>query len=96
MEMKYRVDTESDFREFADYEKAVCFYEKQKNKMLCEEVTEESYIELHYSDDKFEDYQLMKHARIVIDEERGNPRDDGHDFDFYAKWVECGGEESKQ
>lgn len=89
---KYRVDMESwSTEEFKTLEEAEISYEWYKDQKMGDGVTEDSYVELVYSDDDFEDYQVLKRADVIIDEERMKksiPRDEGYDFDWWAKWYE--------
>lgn len=90
--MKYRVDTHSwSSQEFEDLQKALVEYETTKDFQMGEGVDEDSYVELVSSQDDFENYKVLKRAMAVIDEERmskGLPREEGYDFDYWAKWEE--------
>lgn len=89
--MKYRVETENTSMEFAKRDDALDHYEWKKDQMMGEGVTDDSYVELQCSNDNFEDYEVLQRAVIVMNLERGNPRDEGYDFDFWASWSEVGG-----
>lgn len=89
--MKYRVETENSSKEFTNRNDALDHYEWNKDYMMGEGVTDDSFIELQCSDDDFEDYEVLQRAVVVIDLERGNPRDEVYDFDFWASWSESGG-----
>ena len=89
---KYRVDTDSwGSREFEVPEQAESCYEYTKDRKMSEGVNEDSFVELVYSEDDFEDYVVLKRAVIVVDEEKmaiSTPREKGFDFDYWAKWEE--------
>ncbi|MGM0971664.1 MAG: hypothetical protein ACQEW2_02270 [Bacillota bacterium] len=89
---KYRVDTPSwSSREFDNLEEALGKYELTKDMEMGEGVDQDSYVELVCSENDFEDYKVLKRAMVIVDEERmakGLPRDEGYDFDYWAKWEE--------
>ena len=89
---KYRVDTLSwSSREFDNLDEAEKEYENTKDYEMGEGVTEESYVELIYSKDDFEDHDVLKRSEVRIDEERmkiSTPREEGFDWDYWAKWDE--------
>lgn len=89
---KYRVDTPTwSSQEFDDLNKALAKYETTKDIQMSEGVDEDSYVELVCSKHNFEDYKVLKRAMPVVDEDRmskGLPRDEGYDFDYWAKWEE--------
>lgn len=89
---KYRVDTHSwSGEEVNDLNIALGQYELTKDREMGDGVTEDSYVELVYSEDDFEDYEVLKRAEVVIDEEKMNistPRQEGYDWDYWAKWNE--------
>jgi len=94
---KFRVDTESwGSQEFVDYNKALAQYEMTKDNEMGEGVHEDSYVELVVSTDDFEDYVVLKRAAITVDEDKmkvSTPRQEGYDWDYWAKWVEYTNEE---
>lgn len=54
-------------------------------------VAEESFVEIVESEDGFEDYKIIKKVIAVIDNERTElrtPREEGFDWDYWAKWQE--------
>ncbi|MGG0667807.1 hypothetical protein ABE073_04675 [Lederbergia citrisecunda] len=89
---KYRVDTMSWFsREYDDYNEAVKEYERTKDYEMSDGVNSDTYVELVCSVDGFDDYETIKRAVAVVDEERTaseHPRDVGYDWDYWAKWEE--------
>lgn len=89
---KYRVHTPSwTTEEFTDIKQAHIKYEMTKDREMGDGVHENSFVELVYSDDDFEEYHAMVIARAVVDEERmkeSTPQEDGQDYDYYAKWQE--------
>lgn len=89
---KYRVDMESwSTKEFNTFEEAEISYEWYKDYKMGDGVSDDSYVELVYSDDDFEDYQVLKRANVVVDEEKmkqGTPKDKGYDWEYWAKWSE--------
>jgi hypothetical protein len=89
---KYRVDTPSwSGQETDDLEHALAMYELTKDREMGEGVTDDSYVELVCSEDDFEDYEVLKRADAVVDEEKmsiSTPREEGFDWDYWAKWRE--------
>lgn len=89
---KYRVDILSWFsREYEDFDKAIEEYEKTKDFEMAEGVNEDTYVELVCSEDNFDDYEVIKRAVAVVDEEKTakeHPRDIGYDWEYWAKWKE--------
>lgn len=89
---KYRVQTENWMsEEFVDLKDAVDEYEDTKDEVMGEGVTEDSYVELVSSEDDFDDYEIVKRAVVVVDEEAmaiSTPREAGHDWDYWAKWQD--------
>ncbi|WHT92340.1 hypothetical protein [Bacillus cereus] len=89
---KYRVQTENWMSEdFVDLKDAVDEYEDTKDKVMGDGVTEDSYVELVSSEDDFEDYEIVKRAVVVVDEEAmaiSTPREAGSDWDYWAKWQD--------
>lgn len=66
-------------------------FEQTKESEMEKGVTEESYVELVVSHDNFDDYTVIRRANAVVDEERmeiSTPDEEGHDFLWWAKWVE--------
>lgn len=89
---KYRVDTSNwSSKEYTDIEKALGKYELTKDLLMGEGVDMDGYVELVSSDNDFDDYEIVKQATIVVDEEKmaqSSPREKGYDFDIWAKWKE--------
>lgn len=89
---KYRVDMESwATKEFETLEEAEISYEWYKDYKMGDGVHEDSYVELVYSDDDFEDSVTIKRASVVVDEERmkiSTPKDEGYEWEYWAKWHE--------
>jgi hypothetical protein len=90
---KYRVDTPTwSSQEMDDLKHALGHYELTKDREMGEGVDEDSYVELVCSENDFEDYKVLKRAMVIVDMEKmaiSSPRDEGHDFDYWAKWEEC-------
>jgi len=88
----YRVDTDRwSSKEFSDLKEAENKYEYTKDQEMGEGVDEDSYVQLVCSEDNFEDYEVIKIARVEVDEERmkiSTPKDEGYDWDYWAKWKE--------
>lgn len=56
----------------------------------------QSYVEIVESENDFEDYKVIKKVLAVVDDDRaelGTPREEGVDFDYWAKWEEVNEEE---
>lgn len=89
---KYQVHTDNwEYGTHDDLQLALIKYETVKDWKMSEGVTEDSYVELVYSDDDFEDHVVLKRAMVVRDDERmelGTPQEEGMDFDYWAKWEE--------
>ncbi|PPA70069.1 hypothetical protein C4B60_10785 [Jeotgalibacillus proteolyticus] len=90
---KYRVHSENDCSFKLDsLEEAERIYENWKDDYMCEGVREsESYVEIAESEDDFEDYKVIKKVVAVIDHDRhelGTPKEEGFDWDYWAKWLE--------
>lgn len=84
-------------QEFTEFDLANSHYEYSKDQKMGEGVNEDSYVELIYSDDDFEDGDIIKRSAIIVDLEKmaiSNPRDEGFDFDYWAKWIECVNEDA--
>jgi hypothetical protein len=91
--MKYRVHTEMDVsKEFDTLEQAEEVYENWKDDLMSEGVqADESFVEIAESDDNFEEYTVVKRVIAVIDNDRTElriPREEGFDWDYWAKWQE--------
>ena len=89
----YRVDTDTwSSNEFTSRDKAEIAYELYKNNKLASGVDFDSYVELIFSDDDFDNYIVLKRAEIVEDEQQykdvGTPEENGMEFQFWAKWKE--------
>lgn len=74
-------------------EEALERFEVWKDSLMGEGVSiDESYVELIEISDDFETETAIKKAIAVIDEDMhkdaGEPRQNGYDFDFWAKWKE--------
>jgi hypothetical protein len=89
---KFRVDTDTwSSAEYASREKAEVVYEYYKDQKMSNGVSEESYVELVFSTDDFEDYSVIKRANVVVDEEKmkiSTPKDSGQEWDYWVKWDE--------
>ncbi|MGM0806500.1 MAG: hypothetical protein ACQET8_23385 [Bacillota bacterium] len=90
---KYRVLTDMDSSfEYATLDDALEIYERWKDNYMSDGVVEnETYVELQESEDDFEDYIVVKKVIAVIDHDRhelGTPREEGMDWDYWAKWQE--------
>lgn len=89
---KYRVDTDTwSSKEFKNLQEAENEYEYTKDQEMGEGVNEDSYVQLVCSEDYFEDYEIIKIARTVVDEERmkiSTPKQEGLEWDYWAKWLE--------
>ncbi|MFI2856952.1 hypothetical protein ACH6EH_07400 [Paenibacillus sp. JSM ZJ436] len=78
---------------FGALKEAVEMFEVLQNDMMSEGVQEgETYIEIIASTDDFEDdRRVIKKVFAVIDHDRtelSTPREEGMDWDYWAKWVE--------
>lgn len=91
---KYRVHTESGVvsRELETLEEAKKEFENWKDYLMSESVTaDESFVEIVVSEDGFEDYTVIKKVIAVIDNDRtelGTPKEEGFDWEYWAKWQE--------
>lgn len=98
---KYRVHTEMDVsKEFEFIESAEKIYESWKDSLMSEGVqANESFVEIAESDDDFEDYKVIKKVIAIIDNDRTelqSPREEGFEWDYWAKWEEISvGEEAQ-
>jgi hypothetical protein len=98
---KYRVHTEMDVsNEHESLESAEKVYENWKDSLMSEGVqANESFVEIAESDDDFEDYKVIRKVIAVIDHDRTElrtPREEGMDWDYWAKWEEISvGEEAQ-
>lgn len=78
---------------FDTLELAEELYEKWKDEMMAEGVqADETFIEIVASSDGWDDdYRVIKKVVAVIDNDRtelGSPREEGCDWDYWAKWQE--------
>ena len=88
---KYRVQNESwASKEFDSLEEAEIVFERWKEEMMSEGVhVGDSLVEIVEYDDETDDDKVIKMVIAEIDKDRvGNPRDEGRDFDYWAKWQE--------
>ncbi|MCU5519838.1 hypothetical protein OCA41_05880 [Bacillus cereus] len=89
---KYRVQTENwQSEDIEDLNNAVDEYEDTKDRVMGGGVTEDSYVELVSSEDDFEDYEIVKRADVVVDEEKmaiSTPKEEGFGWDYWAKWQD--------
>ncbi len=90
---KYRVHTDIDCSiEFESLEEAEKTYERWKDGLMADGVTAgDTYVEIVKSNDDFEDYVVIKKVVAVVDNERtelGTPREEGFEWDYWAKWEE--------
>jgi hypothetical protein len=89
---KYRVETEKYFEEFDKIEKAESYFNYQKDELMSDGVVaDETFVELTESVDAFENHKVIKKVIAVVDNERhelGTPREEGFDWDYWAKWQE--------
>jgi hypothetical protein len=96
---KYRVHTDMDTSmEYELLEEATKTYERWKDDLMAEGVTEgESYVEIVESEDDFDDYKVIRKVIAAIDHDRhelGSPKEEGFEWDYWAKWQEVNEEES--
>ncbi|ATF13616.1 hypothetical protein A616_17005 [Brevibacillus brevis X23] len=89
----YRVHTNMDCsNEFESPEEAEKVYENWKDSMMTDSVVaNKSYVEIAKSSDGFEDYEVIKKVIAAIDLDRTElrtPREEGFDWDYWAKWQE--------
>lgn len=89
---KYKVFSERNTsKEFTELDKALKEYEDLKDWEITNDCDSDTYVELIASDDDFEDSETIRKSVIVEDEERmakSTPREEGFDFDYWAKWQE--------
>lgn len=89
---KYRVTMECDFEEFEDFQEASNYFEFWKDELMNDGVVaEETIIEFIESEDDFKNEKIIKKLVAVIDDDRhelGKPRDEGFDWDYWAKWQD--------
>lgn len=91
--IKFRVHTEMDCSfELNTLEEAEKTFERWKDNLMGDGVTAgESYVEIAKSDDDFEDYKVIKKVIAAVDHDRtelGTPREEGCDWDYWAKWED--------
>lgn len=97
---QYRVQTDKDYSaKLETLDQAERVYERWKDDYMCDcVVAGESLVEIVESEDDFEDYKVIKKVVAVIDNERTElrtPREEGFDWDYWAKWIEMEVEEEK-
>ncbi|ADO59936.2 hypothetical protein PPSC2_28500 (plasmid) [Paenibacillus polymyxa SC2] len=90
---KYRVQTDKNSSApLLTLEQAEGVFERWKDDYMSDTViADESYVEIIESDDDFEDYLVIKKVIAVIDNDRTElqtPREEGFDWDYWAKWQE--------
>lgn len=90
---KYRVHTDKDCSpELQTLDQAERVYERWKDDYMSGSVVaNESFVEIVVSEDDFEDYRIVKKVLAVIDNDRTElraPREEGFDWDYWAKWQE--------
>jgi hypothetical protein len=87
---KYQVNTEdASSEEFDQIEDAEKLYEFWKDNKMADGVNEDSYVEIVASNDDFADHWVVKKVVAVEDHERNellSPREEGMDWDYWAKW----------
>jgi len=89
---KYRVSSENDFWETDSLAEAERAFESWKDNYMSEGVIAgESFVEIEMSEDDFETTKTLQKVVAVVDNERhelGSPREEGFDWDYWAKWEE--------
>lgn len=90
---RYRVHTDRDCsHEFISYEEAEKVYESWKDGLISDSVVaNETFVEIVKSSDEFEDHEVIKKVIAVVDNDRSElrtPREEGFDWDYWAKWQE--------
>lgn len=91
--IEYRVHTENACsNELESLEEALKVFDRWKDDLMSDGVVaDESYVEIVKSNDDFEDYESVRKVIAVVDDERtelGTPREEGFDWDYWAKWKE--------
>lgn len=91
--IKYRVQTDRDrSAPLLTLEQAERVFERWKDDYISDGVqADESYVEIVESDDDFDDCKVIKKVIAVIDHDRTElrtPREEGFDWDYWAKWEE--------
>jgi hypothetical protein len=98
---KYRVQTDKDSSApLLTIEQAENVFERWKDDYIGDlVVADESYVEIVESDDDFENNKVIRKVIAVIDNDRTElrtPREEGMDWDYWAKWEEISvGEEAQ-
>lgn len=90
---KYMVITDRDSSApLLTLDQAERVFESWKDDYMSDGVcADESYVEIVESDDDFEDHKVIKRVIAVIDHDRTElrtPREEGFDWDYWAKWQE--------
>jgi hypothetical protein len=90
---QYRIQSDNDFSaELDTFEKAIETFESWKDDYMSDAVVAgETFVEIVESEDAFDDYKVIKKVIAVIDNNRhelGTPREEGFDWDYWAKWEE--------
>lgn len=89
--LKYRVLTDKDYVELDTREEAKRTFEIWKDNYMAEGVVaNESFVEMTVTNDDFETEATIERVVAVEDEEQfrdlGSPRDQGMEWDYWAKW----------
>lgn len=90
---KYRVHSEWDCEEFDSLEEAERFYQFLKDEQMVDGVVaNESFVQMDKSEDEdFEEHEIIKKVIAIRDTERTElrtPKEEGFDWDYWAKWQE--------
>ncbi|TCK01358.1 UNVERIFIED_ORG: hypothetical protein BDK47_11649 [Anoxybacillus amylolyticus] len=90
---KYRVRTEMEYSmELNTLEEAEKVFNTWKEDLMAEGVViDETFVEIIESENDFDDYRVIRKVIAVIDHDRyelGTPREEGFDWDYWAKWQE--------
>lgn len=96
--MIYFVRTDSDWSlTFNTLKEAEKCFEDWKDDYMSEGVSlDDSFVELHEAkskdDEDVDNSKVIKRVEVVVDEQKhkeaGSPKDNGMDFEFWAKWQE--------
>lgn len=90
-EFKYMIETDVDGSPpLETFEQALKVFERWKDGYISDMVVaNESYVQIIKSSDDFENYHVLKKVIAVVDEDRTElrtPREEGFDWDYWAKW----------
>lgn len=90
---QYQVQTDKDYSPLLPtLEQAERVFESWKDDYMGDGVVaDESYVAIAESEDDFENYTVIKKVIATIDHDRTElrtPREEGFDWDYWAKWQE--------